>query len=291
MNDPVVLTALAVLLLLVVLVAAVAVARSRRRHRRLANRFGPEYEHAVATHGRRRGERELEARGRHVDELRLRELSAEERAELLHRWERVQARFVDHPVAAVSEADELIAETMRRRGYPLDEVFDPERREADLSAAHPREVGLYREAAAIARRSRTNEATTEELRQAMVSYRTLFESLSARAAATAPGATAAGATAEGTAERRPERPGEAPAATHHDGPLTDPTTAPHPHDGPATARAAEPRAARPGETAYPDGTPHGDGGARRPAAEPREVAHGEPVIAGEPAAGAPRRRI
>lgn len=263
MNDPVVLTALAVLLLLVVLVAALAVARSRRRRRRLANRFGPEYEHAVATHGRRHGERELEARGRHVDELDLRELSAEERAELRHRWERVQARFVDHPVAAVSEADELIAETMRRRGYPLDEVFDPERREADLSAAHPREVGLYREAAAIAHRSRSNEATTEELRQAMVHYRTLFESLSGREAAAA------------TAERRPERPGEVVVA-----------------DGPAHGDGrTHPPATRPGEAAGPhDGPSHGDVRTGRPA-EPPEAERGEPLIVGEPAAGTPRRPV
>ncbi|HEX6202464.1 MAG TPA: hypothetical protein VF100_05620 [Thermoanaerobaculia bacterium] len=287
MNDPVLLTALAVILLLVVVVVAVAI--SRRRRHRLAERFGPEYEHAVATHGRRRGERELEARQQHLDELHLHELTAEERSELVRRWDRVQARFVDQPVAAVSEADELIAETMRRRGYPLDEVYDPERREADLSAAHPHEVSLYRDAAAIARRSRDNQATTEELRQAMVHYRTLFETLSGR---TAPAAGTTAATAP--AEQRPVRPGEAmPGAgapvPRHDAPRTEPAVTRHP-DGPTTA-PAEPRATHPGEAAYPDGPTHGDGRVRHPETEPREVEHGEPVAAGGRPPDTPRRRV
>lgn len=294
MNDPVILTALAVLLLLVVIVAAVAI--SRRRRRRLAERFGPEYEHAVATHGRRRGERELEERREHVEKLHLRDLSPEERSELVRRWDRVQARFVDQPVAAVSEADELIAETMRRRGYPLDEVDDPERREADLSAAHPHEVSLYRDAAAIARRSRENEATTEELRQAMVHYRGLFETLSGRTAQPAAGT----ATADDE-ERRPVRPAAstpsaagapATAATlHHDEPRAEPAaTAPRHHESPTPAPTARPRAERPGEATSADGPTRDDGRVRRPA-EPRDGEHGEPVGAGERAAEEPRRRV
>lgn len=200
LNDPVVLAVLVGVVVLLLVVAAVAMAVSRRRRRRLADRFGPEYDHAVSTHGRRRAERELEARREHVDHLPLRDLTADERSELVRRWAQVQARFVDQPVAAVADADALIGETMRLRGYPVDEVADDERREADLSAAHPREVGLYRQAAAIARRSRSNQATTEELRQAMVHYRALFESLS--------GAPHAASPAERVPERRPERPGE-----------------------------------------------------------------------------------
>jgi hypothetical protein len=280
MNDPVILTAIAVILLLAVVVAVVAI--SRRRRHRLAERFGPEYEHAVATHGRRRGERELEARQQHVDKLHLHDLSAEERSELVRRWDRVQARFVDQPVAAVSEADELIAETMRRRGYPLDEVYDPERREADLSGAHPHEVSLYRDAADIARRSRDNQATTEELRQAMVHYRTLFETLSGRTAQAA-GTTAATAPAE----QRPVRPGEAMPGTGAPA-STEPAAARHP-DGP-TAAPAEPRAVHPGEAGYPDGPARGDGRVRHPETEQREVEHREPVAAGDRPPDTPRRR-
>ncbi|HUO86904.1 MAG TPA: hypothetical protein VM617_05905 [Thermoanaerobaculia bacterium] len=218
MNDPVILTIAVVLLLLVGV--AVAVAVTRRRRRQLAERFGPEYEHTVSTHGRRGAERELEARREHVDHLRLRDLSEEERSELVRRWDRVQTRFVDQPAAAVADADSLIGETMRLRGYPVDEVADDERREADLSAAHPHEVGLYREASAIARRSGRDEASTEELRQAMVHYRTLFESLAGagHAEAAEPSAPAGRPSGDdGRLERsaiRPpaERPGEPVAA-------------------------------------------------------------------------------
>jgi hypothetical protein len=197
----VVLAVLAGLLLLIANVAADVVARNRPR--RLADQFGPEYDHAVATYGRRRGGQELEARREHVDQLTLRDLTADEHAELVQRWQTVQARFVDQPSAAVTEADAVIAETMRLRGYPIDDVADDERREADLSVAHPTEVGLYRDAAAIARRSRRNEATTEELRQAMVHYRSLFDSL----AKARQGDGVDHARSERT-ERPPERPGE-----------------------------------------------------------------------------------
>jgi hypothetical protein len=201
LDDPVVLAVLAGVVLLAVIVVFVLVARRRRQ--RLADEFGPEYDHAVATHGRRRGQQELEARREHVDHLTLRDLTREEHDELVSRWQGVQGRFVDQPSAAVTEADALIAETMRLRGYPIDDVADDERREADLSVAHPTEVGLYRDAAAVARRSRRNEATTEELRQAMVHYRTLFESL-----ASSRQDDAVEPRRDERTERPPERPGE-----------------------------------------------------------------------------------
>lgn len=228
LDDPVVLAVLAGVVLLVVLVAFVLVARRRRR--RLTDEFGPEYDHAVATHGRRRGQRELEARREHVDHLTLRDLTRAEHDELVSRWQTVQARFVDQPAAAVTEADAVIAETMRLRGYPIDDVADDEQREADLSVAHPAEVGLYRDAAAVARRSRRNEATTEELRQAMVHYRTLFESL----AGSRQGDGVEPPRTERT-ERPPERPGERVA------------------ERPATGDAAPP--VRPGERAAQPGDP------------------------------------
>lgn len=203
LDDPVVLAVLAGVVLLVVVGAAVFVARRRRQ--RLADQFGPEYEHAVATHGRRGAARELEARRDHVDKLDLRDLTAEEHSELVRRWQEVQGRFVDQPAVAVTEADALIAETMRLRGYPIDDISHDERREADLSVAYPQEVGRYREAADIARRSRRNEATTEELRQAMVHYRSLFDGL---AEARQGDDIDRPRTERARAERPPERPGE-----------------------------------------------------------------------------------
>lgn len=199
MDDPVILAILAGVVLLVLIVAAVMMARRRRR--RLAEEFGPEYDHAVATHGRRRGAQELEARREHVEHLTLRDLTPEEHAELVRRWQELQGRFVDHPSVAVAEADALIAETMRLRGYPMDDIADDERRAADLSVAYPSDVGLYREASEIARRSRRNEATTEELRQAIVHYRNLFEKLGERGG---------GGSRPQRVERPPERPGERP---------------------------------------------------------------------------------
>lgn len=201
MDDPVVLAVLAGLVLLVLIVAAVMV--TRRRRRRLSEEFGPEYEHTVATHGRRGAAQELESRREHVDSLELRDLTAEEHSELVRRWQEVQGRFVDQPAVAVTEADALIAETMRLRGYPIDDISHDERREADLSIAYPQEVGRYRDAADIARRSRRNEATTEELRQAMVHYRSLFDSLSK----SRQGDDTDRLRSERT-ERPPERPGE-----------------------------------------------------------------------------------
>jgi hypothetical protein len=172
------------LLLLVVAVALIAAASvvgvflSRRRSARLRSQFGPEYDHAVAARGdRRSAEDDLEARRRRVEELELRELTPQERTALTGRWEAVQAGFVDRPEEAVLEADRLLAQAMADRGYPRDHIQDGGRREEDLSVGYPAEISHYREAAVIADRSRRGEATTEELRRAMVHYRSLFESL------------------------------------------------------------------------------------------------------------------
>lgn len=173
MNDTaVILIALAAVVVLGLL--AFLLWRSARR-RRLRHRFGPEYDHAVRSTGdRRRAERDLEAREKRVAGLDLRGLDATERDRFVTRWRALQSRFVDRPSEAVAEADGLIAEVMRARGYP-DE--DYRQRQEDLSVEYPAEVREYRQALAIAGRNRRGEASTEDLRQAMVHYRNLFSHL------------------------------------------------------------------------------------------------------------------
>ncbi len=196
MNGPVWLLVAAAVLVAVALVLLFA--WSRWRSRRLRRDFGPEYEHTVAATGdRRRAEDELEARRERVAKLELRTLDAEERRDLTARWEAIQQRFVDRPAEAVSEADRLIAAAMRAVGYPLDDVADATRRQEDLSVAHPDRVARYREGAAIAVRSRRGDATTEELRRAMVHFREVFEELVG-----APVAADHGGHAAATAPRR-----------------------------------------------------------------------------------------
>jgi hypothetical protein len=163
--------AAAVLLVLLAIVIAVR----RRRSRALADRFGPEYDRAVETAGKRsKAEAELAARTKHVEQLQIRPLNTAERDRYSQLWRVAQERFVDSPPLAVAEADQLVAEVMRVRGYP---TTDFEQRAADISVAHPHLVTNYRAAHAIAVNSAGNRATTEDLRQAMVHYRALFEEL------------------------------------------------------------------------------------------------------------------
>lgn len=161
-----------------VVVAAVAFAlwSRRRRTHALMEGFGPEYDRTVSRSGSRtRGERELDARRKRVESLRIRELSQEDSERLRLAWRDVQARFVDDPESAIGEADRLIAEVMQMRGYP---VGDFEQRAADISVDHADVVAHYRSGHAIAqRRERGEDVNTEDLRQAMVHYRELFEEL------------------------------------------------------------------------------------------------------------------
>jgi hypothetical protein len=108
------------------------------------------------------------------DEFDLRPLDRDERNGYLREWDGVQAHFVDEPAGAIREADDLIQQVMRDRGYPVDD-FD--QRTADLSVEHADVVENDRSAHAVSKRSATGEATTEELRRAVVQYRTLFEDL------------------------------------------------------------------------------------------------------------------
>jgi hypothetical protein len=159
---------------LLLVVAAVLAAR-RRRSKQLAQRFGSEYERAVEEHGgRRKAEAELASREKRFEKAHVRPLADADRDRYRGLWSAVQARFVDSPRAAVADADQLIEEVMRARGYPLG---DPAQRLADVALAHPQLLEHYRGACALAAESRAGSADTEDLRQAMIHYRELFEDL------------------------------------------------------------------------------------------------------------------
>jgi len=164
---------------LIVLVAVIAVAAwfasQQRRRAQLREQFGPEYDHAVESYGERgEAEQALTARAQRVANLPIRPLSAEQSARYAEAWHTVQTRFVDDPENAIRDADRLCGDVMEARGYP---VGDFEQRAADISVDHPRVVENYRAAHAVAASNERGDASTEQLRQAMVHYRTLFEDL------------------------------------------------------------------------------------------------------------------
>lgn len=147
----------------------------RNRSARLRQRFGPEYERSLHQHGSAAAaERELADRERRVAKLDIRPLSKDASARFAELWMLTQKRFVDAPGQAVIEADQLVGEVMRTRGYPM---TDFEQRAADISVDHPRVVSNYRAARAIVDRHTRGESTTEDLRQALVHYRELFADL------------------------------------------------------------------------------------------------------------------
>jgi hypothetical protein len=163
--------------ILVVILIALGVIALLWRHRsqRLKRQFGPEYKHAVRKYGdARKAEAELAARQKRVRKLEIRTLTQEEQSRFAEAWRKIQARFVDEPSKAVGEADRLIKEVMQTRGYL---VGDFDQRAADVSVDHPNVVTNYRAGREIAARNKSGEATTEDLRQAMVHYRSLFEEL------------------------------------------------------------------------------------------------------------------
>jgi hypothetical protein len=149
--------------------------RQKQRSAGLHEQFGSEYERTVQQHGdQRRAESELEARQERVERLAIRALSPSDQEGFAGAWHVTQAHFVDDPTAAIRQADRLVSEVMLARGYPM---ADFERRAADASVDHPRVVDNYRSAHHIALRNDRGEASTEELRQALVDYRGLFEEL------------------------------------------------------------------------------------------------------------------
>lgn len=171
-------TALVIVLIVIALLAIAAAAwfyLRRQRTERLREHFGPEYDRALHTAGdRRQAEHELEARRERVEQLHIRPLSAADQSRFADAWRATQTRFVDDPPAAITEADRLIATVMQARGYP---VGDFEARAADLSVDHPQVVTNYRAAHRIADANTNGQASTEDLRRAMVHYRSLFEEL------------------------------------------------------------------------------------------------------------------
>jgi hypothetical protein len=172
--DPAVWIIFAIAIALVVAIVLYTTTRSRRRDE-LREGFGPEYDRAIAeSPSRREAEAELRERQTRHEELELRPLSRESRGAYRRDWDATQARFVDDPDGAIGDADALIQQVMRERGYPVAE-FD--RRAADLSVEHADVLHEYRAAQAIAERSAAGEASTEEQRQAIVHYRALFEAL------------------------------------------------------------------------------------------------------------------
>ena len=146
-----------------------------QRSKRLQGRFGPEYERTLERSGDAgAAEAELREREQRHDQFDIRPLRPEAQREYAARWRDVQARFVDKPAAATNDADALIGEAMGERGYPVE---DFEQRAADLSVDHPDVVENYRAAHRVALANSRQQASTEDLRQAMVHYRALFERL------------------------------------------------------------------------------------------------------------------
>jgi hypothetical protein len=166
-----------ILAVVAIVIAALALYLSleNRRSLRLRSRFGPEYDRTLQLEGnQRRAERDLERRTKRVERLHIEPLSMRDRERFLAVWRADQARFVDDPAGSVAEADRLVQEVMKARGYP---VVDFDQRADDISVDHPHIVMNYRAAHQIAVRHRTGQATTEDLRKALVYYRGLFDDL------------------------------------------------------------------------------------------------------------------
>ena len=148
----------------------------KRRTERLRTQFGSaEYARAVKEGGgQRKAEAVLDERADRVENLHIRELAQDDRTRFVDSWTKVQARFVDSPGGAVTDADQLLGDVMSTRGYP---VGDFEQRAADISVDHPLVLENYRAAHKSALLQTQGKASTEDLRQAMIHYRTLFEEL------------------------------------------------------------------------------------------------------------------
>jgi len=169
---------LIVALVVVLIVAALVVwglARSRRRQQ-LRQQYGQEYDRTVADTGKQsQADRVLAERTARHESFNLRSLQPEEQTTFTRQWNDVQAMFVDNPRAAVSQADTLVQLVMARRGYPTDTDFDE--RAADLSVEHSNVIGDYRKAHDLAALSASDRASTEQMRQSVTLYRSLFSSL------------------------------------------------------------------------------------------------------------------
>jgi len=168
-------TAIILAIVVIILVGVVAWIMMQRRTQELRTRFGPEYDRVISERGdARQAESELAARQKRVERLDIHPLEQTEREQFIEAWRTTQSHFVDAPAEAIKDADRLVTEVMQARGYP---VGDFEQRAADISVDHPSVVENYRAARAIALANERGEAGTEDLRQAIVHYRALFEDL------------------------------------------------------------------------------------------------------------------
>jgi hypothetical protein len=160
---------------IVVVIGVIVYFLQRRRSERLRQHFGPEYDRAIAEGGgRRHAEAVLEQRTERVKKFHIRPLTAEDKDRFTEQWDRVQAHFVDAPAGAVAEADQLLGDIMATCGYPMG---DFEQRAADISVDHPIVTQNYRSAHEIDLRQAKGQASTEDLRRAMIHYRALFDDL------------------------------------------------------------------------------------------------------------------
>ena len=172
-------TTLIIVIAVVVVVIIGAILASvfsrRRRSQRLHTQFGTEYDRTVQTLGdEKKAQTALDERQKHVESLNIRQLSVSERERYQADWAAIQSKFVDAPGQAITDADRLIMEVMLLRGYP---VSDFEQRAADISVNYPDLVSKYRAAREIAIKNAQDQANTEEMRQAMIYYRSLFAEL------------------------------------------------------------------------------------------------------------------
>jgi hypothetical protein len=169
-------TIIIALALVAAMIAVVAwVFMRQRQSRQLQERFGPEYGRTVKElGGRSKAELDLKERESRVARLNITPLTVSEAARFTEAWNNLQGRFIDNPKGALAEADHLVTELMQKRGYPMS---DFEGRAADISVEYPSVVAAYRAARDIEVRDKRGEADTEELRQAIVHYRTLFDKL------------------------------------------------------------------------------------------------------------------
>ena len=172
-TSSIIITVVVVLVIIGVILGSVFT--RRKRSEQLHDHFGEEYDHTVQSLGdEKKAQTELSERQKHVESLDIRPLTDSERVRYLAEWTAVQSKFVDEPGQAIVDADRLIIEVMQIRAYP---VSDFEQRAADLSVNYPAFVSNYRAAREIALKNEQHSANTEELRQAIIYYRSLFEEL------------------------------------------------------------------------------------------------------------------
>jgi hypothetical protein len=210
------------IIVILVVIAAVAWGVQASRRKKLQSTFGPEYDRVVADTGSRSdGEKELRDREKRHAELELKPLSEESQARYATAWEEVQIQFVDVPEQAVTTADDLVTRLIAERGYPTGDYDD---QLANLSVEHARTLSHYRDAHEISLRSRNDEASTEDLRQALVHYRALFADLLGTDPIKTDTTTAPAAAVDGDVDTDGADAG--PAASPAAGPAAGPAPAP-----------------------------------------------------------------